>query len=209
MTNKQSRGSSTAAIIIIIIIIVLGAIGLFYYQNMRVAAPASDQNQPESKNKVTATSTATLEIKEPSCDFDKDYKLKTTEKYGIFGDDEFETAVCGYLKTEKEEIFGEEVETAYFMIKDFMDDGFKNALTGGMEMGNTVNKMVDGDIAVTIGCMEKGAIVNFSNTEIDPDAQKAILASSEQSPVRLIFGFKKHEGFGVACGGLMEAIKLY
>jgi hypothetical protein len=139
--------------------------------------------------------------------------LKTTTKYGIFGDDIFDTVVCGYVKLQEETIFEETQTNVYFVITKFMDEGFKNSIEKGIAEGNTINKKIDDNYAFNLGCFKDGKIVGIEYDPrvpyIDEITQNKILTSTKENPVSLIFSFGKHEGRDCICCNLAHQIKLY
>lgn len=138
--------------------------------------------------------------------------LKTTTRYGIFGDDAFETVVCGYLVIQPEERFDEKVNVAYLRIVRFYDDGFKQAIAHAIEQGNTVNAKADEAYDFSLGCFKNQTIVtddqNFK-TDLTNEAQTALIDSSVERPVVLLLAFEKHPGSECVCCNLAHQIRLY
>jgi hypothetical protein len=149
----------------------------------------------------------------PTCDFTKPINLRTTSRYGIFGDDEFDTIVCGYLELKDEVVFDEKQTNAYFNIKKFYDDGFRKSLDQGISEGNTINQKVDSTYRFNLGCYENGKITGIEydpNQEyINETAQKRILSSTSDNPTSIILSFGKHEGRGCQCCNLAHKIRIY
>lgn len=138
--------------------------------------------------------------------------LKTTTRYGIFGDDEFETVVCGYLVTKEEERFREKVNIAYLRIVEFYDDGFRKAIETGIRQGNTVNAIENGFYDFSLGCFKKQKIEGedkATSTYLPEAVQKALLASSAKQPIALLLSFGKHPGSECICCHLADQIRLY
>lgn len=218
MKLENYKGSTTVFIVLALIIGLF--VGYLFFQNQQLQSQLTDvmteivEEKPEKevkevvKEEKEAEKEEVKELASP-CDFSKDVTLKETTKYGIFGDDEFDTVVCGYLNISEENIFGDIYTVANLVITKFMDEDFKTSLTGGISEGNTVNKLINGNVAMGIGCIENGALVNHGNTTIQSSAATAIMASTAEKPVALIFSFEEHGGFGAACAGLMEEISLY
>ncbi len=236
MAFQKSKGSTVVAVIIAVVVtLLIVGIGYLYAENVKLQRDveengvtetqqeSEDESTREAEEKDEEESREREESEEPKeepeeketketaspCDFTKEYDFKTTTQYGIFGDDTFDTAVCGYVTTQEEVIFDEPVETAYFVVLKFMDEGFKKSLKDGINMGNSMNQLVNANVTIGLGCMENGALVNHGNTLIHLDAADAILASAPDKPVALILSFEEHGGFGASCAALMEEVKLY
>ncbi|MBW4417909.1 MAG: hypothetical protein KME13_01620 [Myxacorys californica WJT36-NPBG1] len=138
--------------------------------------------------------------------------LKKTNRYGIFGNDQFDTVVCGYLITRQEEIFEQNVNVAYFRINKFYDPGFKTAIKKGVDSGNSVNSVSNGVYDFNLGCLDRGRIVGDMMQEnkvyITPADQKRILNTSVSQPVSLVLSFDVHGGADCTCCNLAEQVRV-
>lgn len=148
------------------------------------------------------------------CDFSKPVNLRKTNQYGIFGTDEFDTIVCGYLIKKQIEVFGGQQTNAYLKIVAFYDEGFKKSIAAGIQEGNTVNFVENGIYEFNLGCLRKGKIVGDENQEmknkyIDGRTQTKLLKSSPNQPVSVILSFSKHSGRDCCCLNLAEQIRVY
>jgi hypothetical protein len=146
-----------------------------------------------------------------ACDFSKSIALRPTKRYGIFGDDEFDTAVCGYLVTRNEQVWGEFMNVAYFRILKFRETGFQQAIAAGIQQGNSVNALRQGKYELNLGCFENGRIKGQQHEPGKPymtDAVEAkLLNSSASNPIKLILSFGKHQGSGCACCNLAHYVR--
>lgn len=146
-----------------------------------------------------------------NCTFLQTVVLRNTKTYGIFGDDEFDTLVCGYLVTRKIEVFGEQQTNAYLRIVQFDDDGFKNSINQGVREGNTVNFVENGNYDFNLGCWQNGKIVRDESVNanyIDNLTQEKLAKSSPTQPVSVILSFGKHSGSNCCCLSLAEQIRI-
>ena len=148
------------------------------------------------------------------CDFSKPVNLRRTHQYGIFGTDEFDTIVCGYLIKKQIEVFGEQQTNAYLKIVAFYDEGFKQSIAAGIQEGNTVNLVENGVYEFNLGCLKKGKIVGddnpaIKNKYIDGRTQAKLLKSSPNQPVAVILSFSRHSGRDCCCLNLAEQIRVY
>ncbi len=149
------------------------------------------------------------------CDFSREVDLRTSERYGLFGDDVFDTVVCGYFDIQEEEVYGELNTVAYFKVMKFMDEGFKASIQQAIDEGNSLNRNIDGNLALSMGCLEEGGIIGVDHENgtdgayIDFATQIPILASTADYPISLILSYGEHEGFGGACLNLMHSVELY
>lgn len=138
--------------------------------------------------------------------------LRRTTQYGILGDDQFDTLVCGYLITRSEEYFGKKVTIAYFRITEFHDAGFKKAIEEAIKQGNSVNKIRNGHYKVSLGCLRNRRIIGdeiqFNQQYIGESVQKALLQSSAKKPVAIVLSFERHSGSDCTCCHLAERIRL-
>lgn len=148
-----------------------------------------------------------------SCNFSKKVNLRTTDTYGIFGDDEFDTLVCGYVIIQEEEVFGEKQENVYFVITNYKDEKFRESIVEGIKNGNTINKKIGNYYALNLGCKNgdkiSGMQYRSDETYLDDATQSAILSSTTENPLSLIISFDKHEGAGCTCCNLASKIRLY
>jgi len=160
----------------------------------------------KSQDKVTETSTTTANTNE-TCNLKNLTSFTTTQTYGIMGDDNFETAVGGYLVVRDETVFGQNVKTAYFKITDYKDAKFKDSLEKAINEGNSVNKKEGSSILFALGCSESGTTKN-NNSIMSAETISAILGSSANKLLCLKLTFEKHGGFGLSCGSLAERIEI-
>ncbi len=148
------------------------------------------------------------------CNFSNPVNLRRTNQYGIFGTDEFDTIVCGYLIKKQIEVFGEQQTNAYLRIIAFYDEGFRKSIAEGIQEGNTINLVENGVYAFNLGCLKKGKIVGdenqgLKNKYIDGRTQAKLLKSSPNQPVSVILSFGKHSGRDCCCLNLAEQIRVY
>lgn len=146
-----------------------------------------------------------------NCTFPQAVVLRSTEKYGIFGDDEFDTFVCGYLVKRNIEVFGEQQTNAYLRIIAFYDNGLKNSIEKGIREGNTVNSVENGNYDFNLGCWQNGQIVideNENANYIDKVTQDRLAKSTPTQPVSVILSFEKHKGSDYYCLSLAEQIRI-
>lgn len=154
-----------------------------------------------------------LEAREPQfrrsylCDFSKPITLRETVKYGIFGDDAFDTVVCGYLKTKEVDVWEDQYIWVYLVIVDFLDEGFIRSIEEGIRIGNGVNSKSNGYYEFNLGCFLDGEIVSIS--KIDTQTQRVLLDSSPEKLVSITISFEEHPGTGCECCNLVEEIRLY
>jgi hypothetical protein len=139
--------------------------------------------------------------------------LRSTTQYGIFGNDEFDTLVCGYLVTRPEQRFDETVNLAYLRILQFQDEAFKQAIASGVENKNTINTKTDNYYELGLGCYRNGKIIGTEHDRTVPylsqPTQQQLLQSSAQKPLRLILSFGKHTGSSCDCCNLPHRIRTY
>jgi hypothetical protein len=147
------------------------------------------------------------------CDFSRPVPLLRSSRYGMLGDDRFDTLVCGYLVTKQEEVFGEPMMTAYLRIVRFQDPGFQRALAQQVEGGNSVNIIKNGVYDFNLGCFQNRQIVGMNHDPkrpyLMPAVQNQLLASTATNPVALILSFGKHTGGGCECCNTAHQIRLY
>jgi hypothetical protein len=169
----------------------------------------------------TSSSTQAIEIADgqtsamgaTNCNFTKPIPLKTTRRYGLLGDDEFDTLVCGHIVTKQEKNFGQTITVAYLRIIKADDRRFLLAIQREISKGNGVNFVRGNYYFFNLGCLEQGKI---TGTQYDPrypyiteQVQASILKSTPQRPVKLILSFGKHAGSGCECCNLAYRIRLY
>jgi hypothetical protein len=161
-----------------------------------------------------AGSTSSPKSKFSPCNFRaKPIRLKTTRNYGIFGNDEFDTLVCGYLFTREEKLFDESVTIAYFRILKAADRRFINAIRRGIKAGNSVNFVRGNSYYFNLGCIQQGKIKGETFDRRSPyltdRVERSILASTSGQPIGLVLSFGKHIGSGCECCNLAHQIRLY
>ncbi len=148
-----------------------------------------------------------------ACNFSKQIDLRPTDRYGIFGDDEFDTVVCGYLVTRQQQIWDESIHVAYLRILKFGQAGFQQAIATGIKQGNSVNVLRQGQYEFNLGCFEDDRVSGQEHTPEKPyltDAVQAkLIQSSETKPIKLILSFEKHQGRSCECCNLADSIRLY
>lgn len=147
------------------------------------------------------------------CEFNKDVELRTTTTYGIFGEDEFDTVVCGYAELKDEVVFDESQTNIYFNITKFADEQFKNSLDQGITEGNLVNKKDGENYKFNLGCYKDGAIdaIQYEDDKeyVDSATEQAILNSTAENPVAIVLYFGQHFGRGCQCCNLAHQLRLY
>jgi hypothetical protein len=150
-------------------------------------------------------------VQAQSCDFPRANGDRTT-KYGIFGDAEFQTAVCGHLVTRTETIWDQPTKMAYLRITKFRDEGFRQAIQAGIKQGNGVNALRDGQYEFNLGCFSNGKVYGeqFPNSPVymTADVQAGLKQSSAQRPIVLMLGFGKHAGAHCDCCNLAHTVRL-
>lgn len=165
-----------------------------------------------ARNSVRTAQTAPRSSQSATCEVTQPTNLKKTNRYGIFGDDQFDTVVCGYLLTRQEEIFGQNVTVAYFRINKFYDKGFRTAIKKGVDSGNSVNSVRNGIYDFNLGCLDGGKIVGDMSQEtkayITPADQKRILKTSVNQPVPIVLSFNVHGGADCTCCNLAEQVRV-
>lgn len=167
----------------------------------------SEKTESEENKKEEATQETSN-----NCDFSKEVSLRTSDTYDIFGGSEFDTVVCGYVKTQKEVVWDQEQENVYFVMTKYKDDKFRESIVEGIKSGNTVNKKIGDNYALNLGCKEGSRISGMQYTDetyLDDNTQNKILSSTQENPLSLIVSFDKHEGAGCSCCNLASKIRLY
>lgn len=183
------------------------------YKNRLIKLEVKDNNanlkENESVEIIESEDSTTIN----TCDFSKETSLRTTSNYDIFGESEFDTVVCGYVKIQKEIVWGEEQENVYFVITNYKDAKFKESIVEGVKNGNTINKKIGNHYALNLGCKSgdkiSGMQYKSGETYLDDATQSSILSSTANSPLSLIISFDKHEGVGCTCCNLASKIRLY
>lgn len=161
------------------------------------------------------TPTPAEELVSAQCVFPGETEKKIYENGypDIFGTEESQTYVCGYLISEEEDVFGEMQTNVYLEISEFFEESFKDAILAGIVRGNTVNKEVDGRLRLNLGCLVEGKIegVQFQEDSpyIDENTTEKLLNSSPENPISLSLEFGIHEGFGCDCCNLAHKIRVY
>ena len=185
------------------------------------AKKASEQAKEDAKKESEKTTESDTEEStkdesstESQCEFNKDVSLKETTTYGIFGEDTFDTVVCGYMETREEEVWDEKQTNAYFAIKKFYHDGFKQSIEKGIAEGNSINnKKSDGTYLFNLGCYQdskvSGRDYETGVSYIDDTAQDALKNSSADKPVSIILSFGSHGGSGCSCCNLAHKVRAY
>jgi hypothetical protein len=115
-----------------------------------------------------------------SCnDLTPPWQLRSTQRYGIFGDDEFDTIVCGYLVTHTERLWDESVNVAYFRIIQFAQPGFQQAIAQGIAAGNRINAFREDQYEFSLGCFAANQITGQQydpeTPYLDPTTQTQLL----------------------------------
>ncbi|NQV13712.1 MAG: hypothetical protein HQ530_05435 [Parcubacteria group bacterium] len=186
-----------------------------------VAKKAKKQKEEDAKKESEETtesdteeSTTDNDSAESQCEFNKDVSLQETTTYGIFGEDTFDTVVCGYLETKEEEVWDEKQTNAYFAIKSFYHDGFKQSIEKGISEGNSINnKKSDGTYLFNLGCYQDSKVSGRDYETgvyyIDDAAQSALQNSSADKPVSIVLSFGLHGGSGCSCCNLAHKVRAY
>jgi hypothetical protein len=240
-SSLRSRQSGTAKIIVISVVSVLigGAIVFAWqqYELDRIRNSYDDrlnsmQEQVEQlsiqvqgviseEDEVTGTSEENTLLPLVSnsatamkCAFDASIynELTAGRDYDMFGNEEFDTVVCGYLVTGKNtsEATGKTVDVAYFRVLD-ISTGFKNAVDQAIIDGNTVNRKIGNNLDIRLGCIENNELVTNDagdTDELDSATSQAILNSTEANPINLILSFEEESGQGILCDSLADTIQL-
>ena len=131
--------------------------------------------------------------------------------FGIFGTDEFDTEVCGYLVTKEQDVFGKMQTNAYFKIDTFEHEGFKTSLDKGITDGNSVNTQDSGEYLFNLGCYEDGKVVGVDYPKEEPylnqTAQDKLANSSETNTACVTLSFGIHPGYGCTCCNLAHQVR--
>ncbi|MFM2432397.1 MAG: hypothetical protein RLZZ511_3611 [Cyanobacteriota bacterium] len=140
-------------------------------------------------------------------------KLRSAQRYGIFGDEEFDTIICGHLVTRQEKIWDESVNSAYFRISKFADMQFQAAIAQGIQSGNHVNALRQGQYELNLGCMSSTGIVgqeyNAKVPYLNDRTINALKRSQNQQPIAVVISFGKHPGSHCDCCNLAHAVRYY
>jgi hypothetical protein len=149
----------------------------------------------------------------PPCNLTKFVPLRATNRYGIFGNDQFDTVVCGYLVTRTEKVWDETQTNAYFRIVQFGQDGFRQSLQAGINQGNSVNKLNQGQYELNLGCFKNNQI---QGQQYDPqkpyitnDVQTRLAQSLANRPIALVLSFGNHPGSDCVCCNLAHTVRSY
>jgi len=161
------------------------------------------KEEPKEDTKKEST-TSKKKIGKCSVDTGK-YKLKSTSKYGIFGEDTFDSIVCGYFVKKSEEVWGDMQTNAYLRITGYMDKGLESSILKGIKEGNGVNKKSGSYVNFNLGCYASGKI---QGPKIDSASMSKIISSTSSSPVAVILSFEKHPGHGCTCCTLVEKVEV-
>jgi hypothetical protein len=160
---------------------------------------------------ISASTIPTVTAQENSCNFASSSTLRKTQKYGIFGNDEFDTLVCGYLVTRQETVWDESVTNAYLRIVKFGDEGFRQAVKAGIERGNGVNKLHQGQYEFNLGCFKQNTIqgqqYNAKQPYITESVNAKLRRSSARQPIVVKLSFGKHPGSDCVCCNLAHAVR--
>jgi hypothetical protein len=142
------------------------------------------------------------------CEFPNSGETNKSGEYGIFGTDEFDTMVCGYLVHEEEEILGEKVSSAYFEIIEFNNDNFRESIKEAIDEGNTVNRKAGEHYRFRSGCMEDGELTEIGAIT-DEETKAAMENASFDDPVVLSLSFEVnlYRRFGI-CQTLAHEIRV-
>lgn len=147
----------------------------------------------------------------PVCSGTTSIALRRTTQYGILGDDQFDTLVCGYLITHSEAAFGKKVTIAAFRITQFNDAGFRKAIEAAIKNGNTINKIQNGHYDFSLGCLKDRKItgddIKSNQQYMDEAVQQILLRSSAKQPVAIVLSFKRHLGSDCICCHLAERVR--
>lgn len=140
-------------------------------------------------------------------------KLRSAQRYGLFGDEEFDTIICGHLVTREEKIWDESVNSAYFRITQFADAKFQAAIAQGIQAGNGVNALRQGRYELNLGCVSSTGIVGHQyNSQIpylNDGTMKALQRSQVNQPIAVVISFGKHPGSNCDCCNLAHAVRYY
>lgn len=131
----------------------------------------------------------------------------------------FDTKVTGYFKTifqpkfSYDDVQSDEVfQAAYFVITDYDDIEFKDAIAKGIAEGNGVNKQENGNYLFRLGCYENNKISGefvFEDTEyIDEVTLGKILNSKIDNQVTLRLYFIEKAGSGCKCCNLAYKVRV-
>lgn len=211
----MSKGSIWLIVLLVILgLVILGGGGyaVYKYTQGKKTTPVAtnvNQNTNTNVNKNANTNSTSNE----SCDFTKEVALKAGTDYSMMGDEEFDTAVCGYFIKKDipaEEIMGTEAHTnAYFVITKFKDAKFQASMEKSLSEGNTVNEKSATKYQFNLGCYKNSTITDDTGAVFGSGAKTAILNSTVAKPVAIILSFTKHGGRGCNCCNLAEKVSLY
>jgi hypothetical protein len=135
----------------------------------------------------------------------------------MFGTEEFDTVVCGYL--ENREALGGEGEgtpivVPYLVIVDYKDWEFRNSLSNSVSSGKGMNLFLSGRYYFNCGCLKNNKIIGNpaykdKDDYLDKATESALLESSPEHPVSVVLSFGLHPGTGCICCNLAHKIRLY
>jgi|GEM_PF-3405057 len=207
----QEASGSLKAVLAVFVVILLGALGyLVWLQN---AQPTSEQSATPVADKPQQTSQSSEEL-EQECEFDSvNVNLKPGVTYGLGGQEEFETLVCGYLiqKEENMAFEGEEAlikNRAYLVITKFAESKFKEAIDKQIGEGNSVNKAEGNNYQLGCGCLEDNKLLSDTGELSDQASLAKLLASSSAKPVMVKLVFEVHPGRGCTCCNLVDRLEV-
>jgi len=141
----------------------------------------------------------------------------TPEKYGLW-ERSFDELVAGYAVFQEveglSELYGYIDQTnVYFKVIDYSDNEFIKSLEQKIAEGNGVNlkDKNDGNILFNLGCLKDGEIIADGKGQdyIDEETQKAILESTKDNPVTIVFHFEPELGRGCLCCSFANKVWLY
>lgn len=208
MTRGKAGISAGYAIAVIALLTPAGCEELLGGKSASAIASSVNLKVNQPKNKIHNVGS------NQKCDLSKITNSRKTTKYGIFGDDTFDTAVCGYLTIKEELVFDKKETITYFRVLKFKDEGFKESVRKGVLAKNTVNSLTNGAYELGLGCLVKQRIVNevdYQQSEpyMDQVTQERIAKSSLARPVSLIFSYGRHEGQDCVCCNLAYKVRVY
>jgi hypothetical protein len=144
---------------------------------------------------------------------DQEKKIEVVENnYNIFGESKFDTIVKGYLEVKEKQVFDSTIPTAYFVITEFADNGFRESLEEGISQRNTVNMKENDMYKFNLGCFGDGKIEGIEyeadKVYIDESTQEKIIGSSLNNQVSLVLSFGYHLGRGCDCCNLAHSVRI-
>lgn len=142
--------------------------------------------------------------------------------YDIFGWEEFNTIVCGYLVNKSISCDDEDIwscmEKPYFAVSRFCDSGFEKALQNSINWWNSINKYENEIYYLNLGCYKENKIIGDNltcnvnsacgeNNYIDDKTMSAILSSNAWQNVCILLNFVRHPATSCDCCNLANQIK--